>query len=71
MWDIPDDDEDVEHMLHEFGSPLNSCTISFEMTDFSNVVFDRDDVPTEVVEHFRGLKNDECSGDETDADYTL
>ena len=45
--------------------------LSVEMTDFNNVVFDRDDVPAEVVDHITSLENDDSSDDNTDADDTL
>ena len=52
LWDIPDDQEEVERLLDEIESPLDSRTLSFEMTDFDNVAFDRDDVLAEVVPLF-------------------
>ena len=71
MWDIPDKEEDVDHILDEFGSSSDSLAMSVEMTDFNNVVFDRDDVPAEVVDHITSLENDDSSYDDTDADDTL
>ena len=71
LWDIPDDEEDVDHILDEFGSPSDSLAMLVEMTDFNNVAFDRDDVPTELADHITSLKNDDSSNDDTDADDTL
>ena len=45
-----DDDKDIElNHLVNFGSPSTSCIMSFEITDFNNVMFNRDDVLTKVV----------------------
>ena len=71
MWDISDKEEDVDHILDEFSSPSDSRIISFEMTDFNNLAFDRDDVPAEVVDHIIGFENDDSNDDDTDADDTL
>ena len=71
MWDISDDEEDVDHILDEFSSPSDSLAMSIEMTNFNNVAFDRDDVPAELVDHITSLKNDDSSDDDTDADDAL
>ena len=72
MWDIPDDEEDVDHILDEFRTPSDSLAMSVEMTDFNNGAFDRDDVPAELVDHMSSSPdNDDSSDDDTDADDTL
>ena len=71
LCDIPDDEEDVDNILDEFGSPSDSLAMSVEMTNFDNVAFDRDDVPAELVDHIISLENDDSSDDDTDADDIL
>ena len=70
MWDIPDDQEDVERLLDEIESPLDLRTISVKMTDFNNFAFDRDDVPAEVV-GWAVIVEDDGSDDDIEVDETL
>ena len=70
LWDILDDQEDVERLLDEIESPSDSRTISFEMTDFDNVAFDRDDMPAEVVDR-AVVVEDDGSDNDIEVDETL
>ena len=73
-----DDDKDIElNHLVNFGSPSTSCIMSFEITDFNNVMFNRDDVLTKVVQnidldHIRQpSRNDEYSEYDIDVNETI